>query len=389
MYLSTISLINTAQINIGSETPPALGSILDLNNEQGTINKGLGLPRVALSTLTGDLAKSLNPSTPEGSLDKDKHTGLIVYNITKNETSTNRICPGLHVWNGEEWKPTIPYPEVQTEKKSTYVSTSLRFLQPGLYQDLTQSAIDELWQYFGKRPEDFPIGETGTFTDTRGDETNTYYYTRYYVGYVAKKYNVETKSNYSCDPNTPKWTTPTTESVTQYFFDDGVWMNESLRTTKTPSGENLDLFVPGDATKYSTTRGQYAYPNNNATNRVHGLLYNWRAAVNIPIEEILEKNTNEEGQYQNPNDKQGICPNGWHLPSDREWTDLENGIILKTNLFSTSSVIGGSSSLLNYYTMHTWRGLRHGQAMKSKDKLTVSAKDPYGTSKTSTEGGFT
>lgn len=39
---------------------------------------------------------------------------------------------------------------------------------------------------------------------------------------------------------------------------------------------------------------------------------------------------------------QGICPYGWHVPSDKEWTILENEIIHNTSLYSSTSDIDPS-----------------------------------------------
>lgn len=51
--------------------------------------------------------------------------------------------------------------------------------------------------------------------------------------------------------------------------------------------------------------------------QTYGCLYSWSAAMNITSEydSIL---------YGAPDEiQQGICPDGWHLPSDQEWTELE------------------------------------------------------------------
>ena len=45
--------------------------------------------------------------------------------------------------------------------------------------------------------------------------------------------------------------------------------------------------------------------------RKFGVLYNWSAIMN-----------GESGNNLNPSGVQGICPNGWHLPSDSEWDEL-------------------------------------------------------------------
>ena len=43
----------------------------------------------------------------------------------------------------------------------------------------------------------------------------------------------------------------------------------------------------------------------------YGVLYNWPAAMNMA-----------ESSTANPSGVQGVCPSGWHLPSDAEWTEL-------------------------------------------------------------------
>ncbi len=45
----------------------------------------------------------------------------------------------------------------------------------------------------------------------------------------------------------------------------------------------------------------------------YGVLYNWPAAMNGAISSTT-----------NPSGVQGVCPTGWHLPSDAEWTQLTN-----------------------------------------------------------------
>jgi uncharacterized protein (TIGR02145 family) len=46
---------------------------------------------------------------------------------------------------------------------------------------------------------------------------------------------------------------------------------------------------------------------------VYGVLYNWTAAMNGGI-----------NSQANPSGVQGVCPTGWHLPSDAEWTQLSD-----------------------------------------------------------------
>ena len=85
------------------------------------------------------------------------------------------------------------------------------------------------------------------------------------------------------------------------------WMKENLRTTSYADGTSIDL---GSGT--STTVAYYYYPSNNSSNvDTHGYLYNWKAVMG-----------NSSSSDANPSAVQGICPNGWHVPSDAEWTQL-------------------------------------------------------------------
>ena len=45
----------------------------------------------------------------------------------------------------------------------------------------------------------------------------------------------------------------------------------------------------------------------------YGYLYNWKAVMG-----------NQGSSQANPSGVQGICPNGWHVPSDAEWNELED-----------------------------------------------------------------
>jgi uncharacterized protein (TIGR02145 family) len=78
------------------------------------------------------------------------------------------------------------------------------------------------------------------------------------------------------------------------------WMKENLKVTKYRNGDNIPN-EPNIATWPNLTTGAYVYYDNNAAyNGTYGKLYNWYAVM----------------------DGRGLCPVGWHLPSDDEWTTL-------------------------------------------------------------------
>jgi len=79
------------------------------------------------------------------------------------------------------------------------------------------------------------------------------------------------------------------------------WLKENLRTTKYNDGTSITN-VTDNATWTSTTSGAYCcYSNNTSNCTTYGALYNWYAV-----------NTGK------------LCPSGWHVPSDAEWTTLTN-----------------------------------------------------------------
>ena len=82
------------------------------------------------------------------------------------------------------------------------------------------------------------------------------------------------------------------------------WMAENLRTTHYSDGTTIS---PGDG--WSTTLAYYYIPD---CPLEYGYLYNWKAVMH-----------NSPSSSANPSGVQGVCPTGWHVPSDAEWTELE------------------------------------------------------------------
>ena len=88
------------------------------------------------------------------------------------------------------------------------------------------------------------------------------------------------------------------------IIGDQIWMAENLR---------YEGNIPLGQTANSTNPYRY-YPNGEQGNvEGYGYLYNWTATMN-----------GESSSKMNPSGVQGICPNGWHLPSDAEWQELNN-----------------------------------------------------------------
>ena len=79
-----------------------------------------------------------------------------------------------------------------------------------------------------------------------------------------------------------------------------VWMAENLRTTKYSNG-NIILNVSDNTQWSNLSDGALSnYENNDTYVRTYGGLYNWYVVNNV----------------------HKICPTGWHVPSDADWTEL-------------------------------------------------------------------
>ncbi|HUX96144.1 MAG TPA: fibrobacter succinogenes major paralogous domain-containing protein [Bacteroidales bacterium] len=90
------------------------------------------------------------------------------------------------------------------------------------------------------------------------------------------------------------------------------WLKENMKTTHYSDGTALvDGTGVGDITGDYITK--YWFVWHELYNKdIYGLLYTWAAAMN-----------GASSSDANPSGVQGVCPTGWHLPSDAEWKQLE------------------------------------------------------------------
>lgn len=274
MLLSFSSVIN-AQVTMGSDLSPSTGAILDLkqyeSNNAVTSTKGLGMPRVQLKDLTKLLPMLEN--------DND-----YINNIGGKQDKENSLHVGLMVYNVNKSYCETPY------------------YDDGLY----------VWN--------------GNSWDYLGDQND------------VLKFNDQDGNQFSA----------------RQFGNAGIWMTENLRATTYANG----TAAPTLGAQSSDTEKYYCYPapSTNSTGIKDGtlsayfdqrpeigLLYNPSAALNG---ENTFGGEQEQiaGDIPGPNEIeslapdghiQGICPNGWHIPSDREWNQLEREIYTNANIYST------------------------------------------------------
>ena len=145
----------------------------------------------------------------------------------------------------------------------------------------------------------------------------TYYVRAYATNSLGTAYGEEKSFTIPINPNGDAWSCPGAPSLVD--IDGNVyntvqigqqcWMRENLRTTRYADGTPV---LEGESG--STTIGHWYYPMNVSTNMYnYGLLYNWSAVMR-----------GAAGSTTNPSGVQGLCPNGWHVPSDAECTQLFN-----------------------------------------------------------------
>lgn len=291
LILVAASCDTTAQVTLGSTEPPSPGALLDLK-EEGITTRGLGLPRVSL--LTNSSLEPCLTSTESNDIDQRKaHIGLVVYNVGAEieTTKEDRLCKGMHVWDGDKWQPLTAY------------------FDP----DITRSG----------RKEDLTI-QRGP-----GAAEVTTYTTAYFHGYsrVSASGAFEKGSIYVCDKSKLK------------EIDAGQWMTMNLRTKFLPGSTNEITLHTGAAPNGDSHHvAQYISPLTPAgvspsDIERNGLLYNWPAATanRDPNREL------ETSEYNNPpKGIQGICPDGWHLPDIKEMEELAFLFSAQHHLFSNT-----------------------------------------------------
>jgi uncharacterized protein (TIGR02145 family) len=145
-------------------------------------------------------------------------------------------------------------------------------------------------------------------------------------------------------------TTPPTNGETGTFTDsrdsktykwvkigDQVWMAENLNYTGSDIQHITDDNEWANNSDYD---GWCYYENNESYGNTYGALYQWEAAKKA-------------------------CLSGWHLPTDEEWTQLEN--YLKENGYSYDGVIGNKGIAKSLATNSGWSISDHQGAVGNSD----------------------
>jgi uncharacterized protein (TIGR02145 family) len=107
------------------------------------------------------------------------------------------------------------------------------------------------------------------------------------------------------------------------------WMNENLKTTKFNDGTEIPNVTDDFAWSVLSTAAFCWYDNSQSNKNIYGALYNWY--------------TVQSGK---------LCPPGWHVPADEEWTTLEN--YLAYNGYNFDGSIGSNGYAKSLATDSGW-----------------------------------
>jgi uncharacterized protein (TIGR02145 family) len=154
------------------------------------------------------------------------------------------------------------------------------------------------------------IAGTGGFGFTLsfgGLTGGTLYYVRAYArnssGTVYSNERSYTHLTWARCPGTPTATDIDGNVYNTVQIGAQCWTQSNLTVSKYRNGDNITNITDGThwfQTNASST-GAWCNNDNNASNgTTYGKLYNWYAV----------------------NDSRGLCPTGWHVPTDAEWTTL-------------------------------------------------------------------
>jgi len=143
-------------------------------------------------------------------------------------------------------------------------------------------------------------------------------------------------SSSNIPPSSSSIATKPSSSSGSGFSAEGTFVDKRDNTTykwvtigtQTWMAQNLNYEVPGSK----------CYSNDEANCATYGRLYNWATAMD-----------GSHGSAALPSEVQGICPDGWHLPSDPEWTILINYAGQAATQLKANSTLWKTNKGTDYY----------------------------------------
>lgn len=116
---------------------------------------------------------------------------------------------------------------------------------------------------------------------------------------------------------------------------DQYWLAENFKCNRYDTKSERSGVAPyvnaGDKTKWDTSSYSYSSGLTSALLAKLGYLYTWDAAAGYSSIEEAQRGAEEK--------RQGICPNGWRLPTLSDWDELEHFAAMGGNKSKTSKYL--------------------------------------------------
>ena len=110
-----------------------------------------------------------------------------------------------------------------------------------------------------------------------------------------------------------------------------IWMTKNLNVSCYRNGDIIPQVT--DPTQWANlTTGAWCYYNNSTANgTTYGKLYNWYAVAGIY----------DDASLANPALRKKLAPNGWHIPTNGEWSNLINYLDPNADGGNAFNIAGG------------------------------------------------
>lgn len=124
-------------------------------------------------------------------------------------------------------------------------------------------------------------------------------------------------------PETPTLTDIDGNIYPTVLFGDQCWMAANLKVAHYSDGSEIPNVTDNTAWRFLNTGAWSNYENNTGYGATYGKLYNWFAAM----------------------DPRGICPQGWHVPTDADWKVLESTLGMPATELNDPGVRGEAQNV--------------------------------------------
>jgi uncharacterized protein (TIGR02145 family) len=302
--------------NIGLSSFTAMGTLVQADDE-GVSQHGFCWSVAPAPALEGDSCIMLGPRFETGDFTSD------IQGLDHNTTYYIRAYAvnGAGSAYGNEivvmTDRTLTVPRVETS--GVHTVTEYSAIAGGVVRDDGGSEIISYGVCWDTLPNPSTEGTHKTFSDGTGPffttiknlELRTIYYIKAFaINSTGLAYGneVEFRTNDYPVTDIDGNVYPTV------VIGEQTWMARNLEVTRYPDGIPVP-FTPEDEWWDSLRvdeKGFCYYDNLRSNRNTYGALYTWSAAVNGQdrLDPELEP-------------IQGVCPDGWHLPSDGDWKELE------------------------------------------------------------------